>query len=37
MGRHVNGPAHNVLAWGTILVVIALTAALLVMTLLGVG
>jgi NRAMP (natural resistance-associated macrophage protein)-like metal ion transporter len=37
MGRHANGPAHNVLAWGTILVVIALTAALLVMTLLGVG
>ncbi|HHJ98736.1 MAG TPA: divalent metal cation transporter, partial [Actinobacteria bacterium] len=37
MGRHVNGRAHNMLAWGTILMVIALTAMLLVMTLLGVG
>jgi Mn2+/Fe2+ NRAMP family transporter len=37
MGRHVNGRAHNVLAWGTIIVVIALTALLVGMTILGVG
>lgn len=37
MGAHVNGPVHNILAWGTIVVAIALTVLLLGMTVLGVG
>lgn len=37
MGRHVNGKFHNVLAWGTIVVAIALTVLLLGMTVLGFG
>jgi len=37
MGRYVNGPVHNVLAWGTIVVAIALTVILLAMTVLGLG
>ncbi|HSQ22071.1 MAG TPA: Nramp family divalent metal transporter [Coriobacteriia bacterium] len=37
MGRYVNRRGANALGWATIVVVIALTAALLVMTLLGVG
>jgi Mn2+/Fe2+ NRAMP family transporter len=37
MGKHVNTRVNNVLSWGTITVVIALTAALLVMTVLGIG
>jgi Mn2+/Fe2+ NRAMP family transporter len=35
MGRYVNGPVYNWLSWGTVLVVIALTVVLLVMTILG--
>ncbi len=35
MGRHVNGRIHNILAWTTVLVVIALTVALIAMVLLG--
>lgn len=35
MGQHTNSRINNVLAWATIVVVIALTAALLVMTLFG--
>ncbi len=37
MGRHVNGRGANILGWGTIVVAIALTVALLVMTALGVA
>jgi Mn2+/Fe2+ NRAMP family transporter len=37
MGRYVNGRIYNVISWTTILVVIALTAALLVMGILGIG
>jgi Mn2+/Fe2+ NRAMP family transporter len=37
MGRHVNNPVNNVLAWTTIVVVISLTAVLLGMTALGIG
>jgi len=37
MGRHVNSALNNLLAWTTIVVVITLTAALLFMTLLGIG
>ena len=37
MGRYVNRRGANALGWATIVVVIALTAALLVMTLLGIG
>jgi Mn2+/Fe2+ NRAMP family transporter len=37
MGRHVNRRANNVIAWGTIIAVTALTIALIVMTVLGVG
>jgi len=37
MGRYVNGRAYNLVSWTTILVVIGLTVALLVMTVLGVG
>jgi len=37
MGSYVNGPFHNILAWGTIIVAISLTVLLVVMTLLGVG
>ncbi|MDO8847023.1 MAG: Nramp family divalent metal transporter [Coriobacteriia bacterium] len=37
MGRHVNGRLNNVLSWTTIAVVITLTGALLVMTLVGIG
>ncbi len=37
MGRHVNGRFANALGWGTIVVTIALTAALLVLTVLGIG
>lgn len=35
MGRHVNGRFYNLFAWGTALAAIALTAALLVLTALG--
>ncbi|MDO8987584.1 MAG: Nramp family divalent metal transporter [Coriobacteriia bacterium] len=35
MGRYANGPIYNIMSWATILVVIALTAALLFMTLFG--
>lgn len=37
MGRHVNGRTFNVIAWSTIVVVIALSAVLLGMTVLGIG
>ncbi len=37
MGRHTNSRLNNALAWGTIVVVIALTAVLMVMTVLGIG
>lgn len=37
MGRHVNGRINNALAWATIVIVLTLTAALLLMTLLGIG
>lgn len=37
MGRHVNGRAYNLVSWATILVVVALTVALLVMSVLGAG
>jgi Mn2+/Fe2+ NRAMP family transporter len=37
MGRHANSTLNNALAWTTIVVGIALTAALLFMTLLGIG
>lgn len=37
MGRHANSTLNNALAWTTIVVVIALTAALLFMTLFGIG
>ena len=37
MGRHVNGRGGNFLGWTTIVVVIALTVALMSMTLLGIG
>ncbi|MDZ4167423.1 MAG: Nramp family divalent metal transporter [Coriobacteriia bacterium] len=37
MGKHVNTRFNNVLSWSTITVVIALTAALVVMTVLGIG
>ncbi|MDI6692103.1 MAG: Nramp family divalent metal transporter [Anaerosomatales bacterium] len=37
MGRHVNRRLNNVLGWTTIVVVIALTVALLAMTALGIG
>ena len=37
MGRHVNGPFMNFLAWTTIVVVISLTVLLLGMTALGIG
>lgn len=37
MGRHVNSRLNNVLGWTTIVVVIALTVALLAMTALGIG
>ncbi len=37
MGRYVNGRAYNLVSWTTILVVIGLTVALLVMTVLGLG
>ena len=37
MGRYVNGRVYNGLTWGTVVVVIGLTVALLVMTALGVG
>jgi len=37
MGSHINGTVHNVFAWGTIVVAIALTAALMAMTVLGVS
>ena len=35
MGAHTNGPVFNVIAWVTIVVVLALTIVLLGMTLLG--
>ena len=37
MGRYVNGRLYNAFTWGTVVVVITLTAALLVMTVLGIG
>jgi len=37
MGRHVNGRGANALGWGTIVVAIALTVALLVMTVMGIS
>lgn len=37
MGRHVNSRLNNALAWATIAVVIALTATLMIMTLLNIG
>ena len=37
MGAHVNGRIYNILAWVTIIVVLALTVALLVITALGVA
>lgn len=37
MGRHVNGPVYNGLAWATVLAAIALTVVLLGMTVLGLG
>jgi Mn2+/Fe2+ NRAMP family transporter len=37
MGRYTNGTWFNVLGWGTVLAVIALTVTLIVMQLLGVG
>ncbi len=37
MGRHTNSRLNNALAWGTIVIVIALTAVLMVMTALGIG
>lgn len=37
MGRYVNGRIGNTFAWGTIVIVITLTALLLGMTLLGIG
>ena len=37
MGRHVNSRLNNVLSWSTIVVVIALTVALMAMTALGIG
>lgn len=37
MGRYVNGRLHNILAWGTIVIAISLTALLLGMTVLGFG
>lgn len=37
MGRHTNSRLNNALAWGTIVIVIALTAVLMVMTVLGIG
>lgn len=35
MGRYVNGPVYNILSWTTVLVVLGLTGALLVMTVMG--
>lgn len=35
MGRHINGPLYNLFSWTTVSLVITLTAALLVMTALG--
>lgn len=35
MGRHVNGPLYNLFSWSTVLIVIALTVALIVLTALG--
>jgi Mn2+/Fe2+ NRAMP family transporter len=37
MGRHVNSRLNNALAWATIVIVIALTAVLMVMTVLNIG
>ncbi|MDH4140132.1 MAG: divalent metal cation transporter, partial [Coriobacteriia bacterium] len=37
MGKHVNSRPYNIAAWATIVVVTALTIALLVMTVLGIG
>ncbi len=37
MGRHASGPVYNAFSWATVLVVAALTIALVVMTLLGWG
>jgi Mn2+/Fe2+ NRAMP family transporter len=37
MGKHVNGPVRNVIGWATIAVLVALSLALLVSTLLGIG
>jgi Mn2+/Fe2+ NRAMP family transporter len=37
MGRHVNGRIYNLISWTTIVVVIGLTGALLVMTVLGIA
>lgn len=37
MGRYVNGRVNNVFSWGTIIVVILLTAVLMGMTVLGIG
>ncbi|MDP2181033.1 MAG: Nramp family divalent metal transporter [Actinomycetota bacterium] len=35
MGRYVNGPIYNILTWTTVLVVLGLTGALVVMTVMG--
>jgi Mn2+/Fe2+ NRAMP family transporter len=37
MGRHANGPVYNAFSWATVIVVASLTAALVLMTLLGWG
>lgn len=37
MGRHTNSRLNNMLAWGTIVIVIALTVVLMGMTVLGIG
>ena len=37
MGRHINGRVYNFFSWATVLIVIALTVAVLVMTALGLG
>ncbi len=37
MGTHVNGPTFNIVAWATIVVVIALTVVLVGMSVLGIG
>ena len=37
MGSYVNGPVYNALAWITVIAAIALTVALLAITILGLG